>query len=204
MPSLHSLQQTIDWDSLRHVLCGLILLGRLGDIVSTRLITPRLELEANPLVRRLGWRFALLSVLLCLVPYVVHPLLAVILVPPFLMISGSNISKVWIARALGEKRMLENSMEAARNSTFRTAASCAIVSGSFFILTGLALVYLVRLETPRTQAGWIAEYFGYGIAAFGLAISLHGTFYLRRIFRMAGAPASGEAATPEETETTPA
>ncbi len=194
-----SLQQAIDWDSLAHVLCGLILLGRLGDIISTWLITPKLDLEANPLVRRLGWRFAVLTVLICLVPYVMHPALTVILVPPFLMISGSNIGKIWVVRALGEKQMLQHSIETARNSTFGKAATCAVLSGSFFILTGLVLVYLVRLETPRTQTSLIAEYYGYGIAAFGLAISFHGTLHLRRIFRLTAAPPTEETPTPGET-----
>jgi hypothetical protein len=171
---------------LRHVLCGLILLGRVGDVVSTWLITPSLELEANPLVRRLGWRFAVVSILLCLAPYVIPPILAVILVPPFLMISGSNVSKVWIVRALGEKQMMQHFITAARGSTLGKAVTCTVASGAFFMLTGAALVYLVRMEEPRTQSGWIAECFGYGIGTFGLAISLHGTLYLRRIFRLAG------------------
>jgi hypothetical protein len=193
MLSLHRPQQEIDWSLLRHVLCGLILLGRLGDIISTRLITPKLELEANPLMRRLGWKFAVLTVLLCLAPYVMHPALAVILVPPFLMISGSNIGKIWVVRALGEKHVLQQSIEAARNSTFAKAATCAMFSGGFFILTGLVLVYLVRLQESRTQASLLPEYFGFGVAAFGLAISLHGTLHLRRIFRLAAAPDAGEA-----------
>jgi len=197
---VHPPQQVVDWSSLRHVLCGLILLGRLGDIISTRLVTPRLELEANPLMRRLGWRFGVLTLLLCLVPYVINPLFAVILVPPFLMVSGSNIGKIWVVRALGEKAVLQQSIEAARNSTFGKAATCAVLSGGFFILTGLVLVYLVRWETPQTLSGSIAECFGYGIAAFGLAICLHGTIHLRRIFRLAAAE---ENPTPKETRVTP-
>ena len=132
-----SLQQQVDWDSLAHVLCGLILLGRLGDIISTWLITPKLDLEANPVVRWLGWRFAVATVLLCMLPYVVDPWYAIILVPPFLMISGSNIGKIWVVRALGEKQVLQQSIETARNSTLGRAATCAILSGSFFILTEL-------------------------------------------------------------------
>lgn len=189
-----SLDEAIDWRLLQHVLCGLILLGRIGDIISTWLITPKLELEANPVLRRLGWRFAVLTLLLCLVPYVVNPLIAVILVPPFLMISGSNIGKIWVVRALGEKKVLEQSVEAARNSTFGKAAACALLSGAFFILTGVVLVCFSRLETDRTVVGLIAEYFGYGIATFGLAISLHGTFHLRRLFRLAAGTSAGTSA----------
>lgn len=193
-----SLHEGVDWSLLRHVLCGLILLGRLGDIISTWLITPKLELEANPVVRRLGWRFAVLTLLLCLVPYFVHPLVAVILVPPFLMISGSNIGKIWVVRALGEKKVLEQSIEAARHSTFGKAATCAIFSGGFFMLTGVVLVYFARLETDRTSVSWIAEYFGYGVATFGLAISLHGMFHLRRLFKLAAARATENTPPPEE------
>ena len=45
-------------ESFEHALCGLILLSRLADIGTTSLITPQLKLEANPIMRRLGWRFA--------------------------------------------------------------------------------------------------------------------------------------------------
>ena len=48
-------------------------------------------------------------------------------------------------------------------------------------------VHIPARQTPRVQASWIAEYFGYGITAFGLAISLHGTAHLGRIFRLASA-----------------
>jgi hypothetical protein len=42
-----------------HILARLVFLSRVGDIGSTWLVTPKLLLEANPFVRRLGYRFAL-------------------------------------------------------------------------------------------------------------------------------------------------
>ncbi|MHC5066851.1 MAG: hypothetical protein ACYTG5_23090 [Planctomycetota bacterium] len=181
----------VDWDFMRHVLFALILLGRLGDVISTYLVTPNLHLEANPIARKLGWRFALLTVLICLVPYLVpHPLIAVILVPPFLMISANNVSKIWVVRAIGEKQMLASSLSAARSSSLRLAVTCTLVSAGFFALTGLALVWFSYQEAPRTQVAMIAEYFGYGIVTFAIAIGLHGSLYLRRIFRMAGVGAT--------------
>lgn len=48
---------------LERLLCALILISRLGDIGSTYLITPKLKLEANPILRKLGWWFAIASVL---------------------------------------------------------------------------------------------------------------------------------------------
>src|SRR5579864_9285673 len=55
--------------NLPHVLCALLLIARLGDIGTTYLATPRLRLEANPIVRKLGWPFALLSLGACFLPY---------------------------------------------------------------------------------------------------------------------------------------
>src|SRR5262249_19699539 len=55
--------------NFQHVLALLILIGRVGDIGSTYLATPRLTLEANPFVRRLRWPFGVVSLGLCLVPY---------------------------------------------------------------------------------------------------------------------------------------
>jgi hypothetical protein len=45
-----------DW--FTHITAVLVLLSRLGDIVSTRLVTPTLQLEANSIARHLGWRYA--------------------------------------------------------------------------------------------------------------------------------------------------
>ena len=63
----------IDWflhaDSFTHTIAALLLIGRLGDVLSTRLITPTLQLEADALARRLGWRLAWFSLALALVPY---------------------------------------------------------------------------------------------------------------------------------------
>jgi len=74
---------------LEHLLCALILLSRLGDIGSTYLVTPKLRLEANPIVRKLGWWFAVATLLLCLVPYYWTPAGIIILIPS-LMVSAAN------------------------------------------------------------------------------------------------------------------
>jgi hypothetical protein len=57
---------TMQW--LTHLISFLLLLSRLGDIGSTYLITPTLKLEANPIVRRLKWRFAAVTILAAAIP----------------------------------------------------------------------------------------------------------------------------------------
>ena len=52
-----------------HVLFVLLLVARLGDVGTTFLATPRLRLEANPIARKFGWPFALLTLGVCFLPY---------------------------------------------------------------------------------------------------------------------------------------
>src|SRR5271154_5888940 len=79
---------------LEHLLCGLILISRIGDIGSTYLVTPNLKLEANPIVRKLGWKFAFLTLFVCLVPYYSTAMGVVVLVVS-LLVSAQNTSKIW-------------------------------------------------------------------------------------------------------------
>ena len=67
-------------------------------------VTPTLKLEANSLARRFGWRFAALTVLIGLVPYLSPPLGVMVLTASF-MVSAFNASKIVMARALGEDEM---------------------------------------------------------------------------------------------------
>src|SRR5437773_11506825 len=86
---------------LEHLLCALIFISRLGDIGSTYLITPKLKLETNPIVRKLGWWFAIATLAVCLVPYY-STAMAIIVLVPSLMVSAANAGKIWVARAFGE------------------------------------------------------------------------------------------------------
>jgi hypothetical protein len=52
-----------------HVLAALVLLSRIGDVVSTLLVTPTFALEANALARRFKRSVMLLGFGLVAVPY---------------------------------------------------------------------------------------------------------------------------------------
>ena len=65
-----------------HFLAALVLLSRIGDVLSTYLVSPTLLLESNAFVRRWGWPVALLSLLFCFVPYYNTAVGVVVLQPP--------------------------------------------------------------------------------------------------------------------------
>jgi hypothetical protein len=162
-----------------HVLCGLILLGRIGDIGSTYLATPKLKLEANPIMRKLGWRFAVLTPLLCLIPYYSTPL-GVMVAVPSLMVSSSNAAKIWSMRGLGEDKYLEFLYAAARAGKLSHAIAGLLVSLMFLALVALLLLFLSP-DPNRYWGFWIAM----GMLVYVFARVVHGTLFLRRIFRRA-------------------
>src|SRR5438046_10429367 len=99
--------------ALEHILCVVILIGRIGDIGSTYLVTPGLRLEANPVARKLRWPFALLTVLVCLVPYWNTPL-AVPIAVMSLVVTAEHLRFGWIARALGARALVAFYISGAR------------------------------------------------------------------------------------------
>src|SRR5262252_5307647 len=116
-------------ENLPHILFAFLLAGRLGDLVTTYLMTPALVLEANPLVRRGGWRFALITSVVCAVPYI-SVQLGIGFVVPFLLVSAGNAGRVWAARTMGEQAQLEFMVGLARRSKQAHALLGVLASAS--------------------------------------------------------------------------
>lgn len=167
--------------NLQHVLCGLLLVARIGDVGSTYLVTPTLKLEGNLLAKKLGWRFALLTILVCFVPYYDVTLGMVILVPS-LFVSASNIGRIWMVRAMGENEFAELLLTMARRTKLRTAICGVVGASAFVILAGAVLCFLA----PNPSRDW-GFWFGYGIILYGAVILVHGSLSYWRLFKKARA-----------------
>ena len=165
--------------NLEHVLCVLLLISRLGDIFSTLLVTPSLRLEANPLARKLGRPFMVLTVLVCLVPYYSKEM-AVALLAPFLLVSASNISKLWFVRAFGEAEYVKLLMRLARKSKLSHMLVPLFGHALFTVLAGAVLIFL-----SQEPGNVLSAHFGLGIIIYAFVISLHGSFFYRRLFLLA-------------------
>jgi hypothetical protein len=85
------------------VFLGLLTLGRGMDLLSTVVATPRLLLEANPIVRRLGWRWSLLVNVGACAGFAFWPLPAVIITTTSLLVAARNFEWAWLMRSMGEE-----------------------------------------------------------------------------------------------------
>jgi len=164
---------------LEHLLCALIFLSRLGDIGTTYLITPKLKLEANPIMRKLGWWFAVATLFVCLVPYYSTSLAVIVLVPS-LMASAANASKIWFARAYGESEYHELLLRVARRSRLSHALAPTIVAAVFTALVGAVLLLL----SPDPARDW-GYCFALGFLAYAFVIGVYGSVFFVRLFRRA-------------------
>lgn len=166
------------YDNFKHILCLLILISRLADIISTYLVTPSLKLEANPIIRKLGWRFAFLTVLVCLVPYW-HAGAALMALVPSLLVTSSNISKYWVVKTIGEQEYSRRLLILAAKSRLSHALFSVLAASFFVILAGLVLLFLCF---DRMDWGY---WFAHGIIVYGLVVALYGSFYSCRLFKKA-------------------
>lgn len=163
-------------EHIEHILFGVLLIGRLGDVVSTWLATPSLNLESNPIARRLRWPWIVASVGLCIAPYFSIEL-GIVLTVISLWVSADNISRLWLVRAIGEQQMAELVQRAAASSSLSRAVTMVIAKAVFIAIMGVLLCHFSWRFHP-TWTFW----FGVGILAYGGVNLWIGTWHLVRVF----------------------
>ena len=172
---------------LQHLLCILLLFARVCDVGTTYLATPTLALEANPIVRKLGWKFAIMTIALCVVPYW-SPQVGLTLLMASLLVSASNAGKVWVMRTMGEQAYLSFCLELARKSKLSRALLTVAASAVIVVLAGAVIV----LFYPSPSDDW-GFWIGLGVALYGVVIGIYGSGWLVRLFRRAAGLAEREA-----------
>ena len=162
--------------NLVNTLAVLIFFARLGDIGSTYLATPTLKMESNPLMRFGGWKLASLTVLACLIPYYDAQLGLTMLVLS-LLVTGSNLSKGWLMRSLGETGYQAMVRSAAQRSSLPVALACTLGGAASVWFAGVVMMFAAG--GSHTWGYWAAS----GVALYGLAIGFYGAISTVKLFR---------------------
>lgn len=154
-------------DYLPHLLAALLLVARLGDIGTTYLLSPNLKLEANPIIRRFRWPYAIATLLICLTPYI-SPRGAVTILVASLLVSMSNSLRLWLVRTVGEEAYYQSVVEAAGRANPRQSIALLFLPGFFMSL--LALTIFMFYSDPNNDWGfWIAA----GVFAYALVLFIY-------------------------------
>lgn len=146
-----------------HIIAALAVLSRIADVWTTYQVTPTLKLEANPLVSRFGWRFALLTILAGALPYYSPPLGVVIFTMSFI-VAAFNASKIVTAKAIGEEEMAALSHRVILATPPWPGLLFLLMPGIFIGVVGSCLLFFYP---DRSQWGY---YFALGMLAYSLAV----------------------------------
>ena len=136
-------------EHLVHVVALATLISRLGDIGTTFLVSPTLSVEANPIAKRLGWKYIFATSALALVPYhSVHG--GMMILTTSFLIAALNASEAMLARFLGEGKYAALHREAIQKMPISLGLSLLCLPAIFFVMLGLVILILF----PNSSNGW--------------------------------------------------
>ena len=164
---------------LQLVLAILILIARLGDLGSTYLASPKLQLESNVAIRRFRWPFAWLTVLVFLLPYWSIGASIIVLVAS-LLVCASNSGKIWLIRAMGEGEYFALMTRMAARARLIPSLIFSLMPALFMTILAEAIMYLYLDQD--TELGY---YVGLGMLGYALVVALYGPLTFLR-YRKAG------------------
>jgi hypothetical protein len=157
------------------MLC-LLLFARGMDVLSTLVATPNLVLEANPIVRKLGWKWSILLNLVFCVGLAISPLSAIIISTMSVLVAARNFQSAWLMRTLGEEHYRSWHAARLRETRFSLFMLCLLAQAALTALVGCALMYYSP-ENPVPFA------IGLGIIIYAIAVVFYTSLSVWRLRR---------------------
>ena len=155
------------------ILLACVAFARAMDFLSTWVATPNLLLEANPIARKMGWKFGIaINVVLCFL-FAFWPLPAVVITTTSLLVAARNFQSAWVMRSMGESNyrlwMTERLMQTSGALLF----GCILAQALLYTLLGAALMYFARW--------WLVPFgIGLGMITYALAVTVYTTISVWR------------------------
>src|SRR5215471_1263769 len=141
----------------------LLIFSRGMDILSTRVATPNLVLEGNPIAKVLGWRWGIpLNIVLCFA-LAFHWFSAIVWSTISVLVAARNFQSAWLMRSMGEEAYRD--WHIARIQETRITLFLFCLAGNTLLTAGVgvALIFLSgSLLVPVA--------IGYGVIGYALAV----------------------------------
>ncbi|MBI2926892.1 MAG: hypothetical protein HYY24_14445 [Verrucomicrobia bacterium] len=160
-------------------LLAVLILARGMDFLSTWVATPNLVLEANPIAKRLGWKWgALLNVAICAF-FAVWPLPAIVLITTSLLVAARNFQSAWLMRSLGEESYRSWIAERIAQSSLPLHVFCLMSQTLLTAAIGGVLMLFSEWRLVPFSVGM-------GIVTYAVAVTFYTLLSLWRQRRAAG------------------
>ena len=145
---------------------ALLLAGRGADFFSTWLATPHLVLEANPIAKKLGWRWGSLVNLALCVAFAQWPLPAIIIATTSALVASRNLQNAWLMRTMGEENYRQWMSVRVAETSRRLFLLCLFGQVTLTGAVGGALVWFAGGDIGVTGIGM-------GIVAYAAAVLVY-------------------------------
>jgi hypothetical protein len=148
------------------------------DFLSTWIATPNLLLEANPIARKLGWRWAIpINAAMC-VAFAFNPLAAVVISTTSILVAARNFQSAWLMRSTGEEAYREWMGERLGETPPTLFLFCLFAQAILVSAVGLGLMYFSAWHLVPLGIGT-------GIVGYALAVVIFSLISLWRSRRTA-------------------
>ena len=153
---------------LYFVLLSSLIAARGMDFLSTWMATPNLMLEANPIARKLGWRWGLISNGVLVIFFAAWPLPAIVISTTSMLVAARNLQSAWLMRVLGEAQYRGWMGERLAQTPRGLYLFCLLGQSSIYGMIGAALLYFseYRLVPFGIGMGLIT----YAVAVLGYSL----------------------------------
>lgn len=148
------------------VMLALLVFSRGMDFLSTWVGTPNLELEGNPVAKKLGWKWGLPLNLVIVFVLALWPLPAIVLTTTSLLVAARNFQHAWLMHSLGEHAYREWFIERMRETRPQLFLFCLAGNTLLTAAIGLALIFF---GGPRL----ITSAIGMGIVAYAIVVAFY-------------------------------
>lgn len=145
----------------------LLLFGRATDFLSTWIATPNLLLEANPIARKLGWRWGILLNLGLCGGFALWPLPAIIIATTSVLVAARNFQSAWLMHSTGEENYRDWFMERLEATQPALFLFCLFAQSLLTAAVGAALIVFSQLEQE------IPLGIGMGIVVYAVAVAVY-------------------------------
>ena len=147
------------------IFLGILVLGRSMDLLSTWVASPTLALEANPVARRLGWRWGLAVNLALVLVFAGWPMLAISLSTTSFLVAARNFQHAWLMRSMGEIGYRFWFADRVSEARKWMVVACYLMEALLTGVVGGVLVWFSRWDLIPFSVGM-------GVVAYACAVGL--------------------------------
>ena len=147
------------------ILLVLLLSARGADFLSTWIATPNLVLEANPLARKLGWKWGIPVNLGLCAAFACWPLPAIIICTTSVLVAARNFQVAWLMHTAGEENYRAWMVERLQETTPGLFIFCLLAQTILTAGLGLVLMYFSHGQMEPLGIGT-------GIVAYAAAVTV--------------------------------